>query len=188
MSAHADRGEILRWLRAHAGAALTPVPGARRARADGRAEGHLCASGWAGTPTPPATARRFRCEPPLPARASGRRVRRADLRRRLRRAVACREKLLAWHLYLAALAGRDIYYDQRYAHNLELRAALEGILTHARGLPAHVVDEVRRYTKLFWINSGPHNGVTARKQLLRLTTEEWVRAVDGGRRRRCAAP
>ncbi len=61
---------------------------------------------------------------------------------------------------------------------------LEGILTHARGLPAHVVDEVRRYTKLFWINSGPHNGVTARKQLLRLTTDEWVRAVtaagDGG--------
>ena len=92
-------------------------------------------------------------------------------------ALPVSQKLLAWHLYLAALAGRDIYYDQRYAHNLELRAALEGILTHARGLPTHVVDEVRRYTKLFWINSGPHNGVTARKQLLRLTTEEWVRAV-----------
>ena len=43
---------------------------------------------------------------------------------------------------------------------------------------------MRRYTKLFWINSGPHNAVTARKQLLRLTTDEWVRAVtaagDGG--------
>ena len=99
-------------------------------------------------------------------------------------ALPIQEKLLAWHLYLAALAGRDIYYDQRYAHNLELRAALEGVLTHARGLPAHVVDEVRRYTKLFWINSGLHNGVTARKHLLRLTTDEWVRAVraagDGG--------
>ena len=92
-------------------------------------------------------------------------------------ALPVQQKLLAWHLYLAALAGRDIYYDQRYAHSLELRAALEGVLTHARGLPANLVDEVRRYTKLFWINSGPHNGVTARKQLLRLTTDEWVRAV-----------
>src|SRR5262245_60143939 len=27
------------------------------------------------------------------------------------------EKTLIWHLYEAALAGRDIYYDQRYAHN-----------------------------------------------------------------------
>ena len=25
-----------------------------------------------------------------------------------------RDKDLAWHLYEAALAGRDIYYDQRY--------------------------------------------------------------------------
>ena len=29
-----------------------------------------------------------------------------------------REKVLIYHLYQAALAGRDIYYDQRYAHNL----------------------------------------------------------------------
>ena len=40
------------------------------------------------------------------------------------------EKLLIWHLYQAALAGRDIYYDQRYAHNLEMRDVLEEILTH----------------------------------------------------------
>ena len=33
-----------------------------------------------------------------------------------------RDKTLVWHLYLAAIAGRDIYYDQRYAHNLDMRA------------------------------------------------------------------
>ncbi len=33
-------------------------------------------------------------------------------------ALPLREKALIWHLYQAALAGRDIYYDQRYAHNL----------------------------------------------------------------------
>ena len=43
------------------------------------------------------------------------------------------QKTLIWHLYQAALAGRDIYYDQRYAHNLEMRDVLEEILTHSAG-------------------------------------------------------
>ena len=34
-------------------------------------------------------------------------------------------KVLAWHLYEAALAGRDIYYDQRHRHNLGIRRLLE---------------------------------------------------------------
>jgi dipeptidyl-peptidase III len=92
--------------------------------------------------------------------------------------LSLREKLLAWHLYLAAIAGRDIYYDQRYAHNLELRDVLEGILTHGSGIPEPVIEEVRRFTKLFWINSGLHNAVTARKQLLRLTVDQWIAAVE----------
>src|SRR6202008_3962180 len=65
-----------------------------------------------------------------------------------------REKVLTWHLYLAALAGRDIYYDQRHALGLDMRAMLEGIVTHPNGIDAKVLREVRRYTKLFWINSG----------------------------------
>ena len=93
-------------------------------------------------------------------------------------ALPLRDKQLVWHLYLAALAGRDIYYDQRYAHNLELRAVLEGILTHARALPAEVEHEIRRYTKLFWINSGPYNGLTARKSLLRIEPDAWTGAVE----------
>lgn len=92
--------------------------------------------------------------------------------------LSLREKQLVWHLYLAALAGRDIYYDQRYAHNLEMRAVLEGILTHARGLATDVEGEIRRYTKLFWINSGPYNGITARKSLLRVDPDAWIAAVE----------
>jgi dipeptidyl-peptidase III len=92
--------------------------------------------------------------------------------------LSLREKQLVWHLYLAALAGRDIYYDQRYAHNLEIRAVLESVLTHASSLPDNVLAEIRRYTKLFWINSGPYNGVTARKSLLRIELDAWVEAVE----------
>jgi len=76
------------------------------------------------------------------------------------------QKILAWHLYQAALAGRDIYYDQRYRHALEMREILEEILTHPAGIPAATLAEVRRYTKLFWINSGPHNNMTSRKFVL----------------------
>ena len=79
------------------------------------------------------------------------------------------EKILIWHLYQAALAGRDIFYDQRYRHALEMRDVLEEILLHAPS--TSVVAEVRRYTKLFWINSGPHNNLTARKFVLRCSRE-----------------
>ena len=40
------------------------------------------------------------------------------------------QRILIWHLYQAAIAGRDIFYDQRYAHNLDMRDVLEAILTH----------------------------------------------------------
>ena len=85
-------------------------------------------------------------------------------------------KILVWHLYLAALAGRDIYYDQRYAHNLEMRAVLEAILHATRRTSSRdVLAEIRRYTKLFWINTGPYNNLTARKFVLRLTRDEAAR-------------
>jgi dipeptidyl-peptidase-3 len=82
-----------------------------------------------------------------------------------------REKVLIYHLYQAALAGRDIYYDQRYAHNLEMRDVLEEILTHAAGIEPDTLAEIARYTKLFWINTGPYNNLTARKFVLKCTPE-----------------
>ena len=36
---------------------------------------------------------------------------------------------MTWHLYLAALAGRDIYYDQRHVLGLDMRTVLEAIVT-----------------------------------------------------------
>ena len=38
-------------------------------------------------------------------------------------ALPLSEKVLVWHLYCAAIEGRDIYYDQRYRHNLAMRAS-----------------------------------------------------------------
>ena len=88
-------------------------------------------------------------------------------------------KILTWHLYQAALAGRDIYYDQRYRHAVEMREIVEEILTHAPRETAlqPVIDEVRRYAKLFWLNSGPHNGMTSRKFVLRCAPADFRRLV-----------
>jgi dipeptidyl-peptidase III len=86
------------------------------------------------------------------------------------------QKTLIWHLYRAALAGRDIFYDQRYAHNLEMREVLEEIITHATGIDAEVVAEIERYTKLFWINTGPYNNLTARKFVLKCAPRAFAAA------------
>ncbi len=101
------------------------------------------------------------------------------------------EKALVWHLYQAALAGRDIYYDQRYRHNLAMRDILEEIITHAEGIPGDVLAEVTRYAKLFWINSGPFNNLTARKFVLRLPLDALVAAAEraaANGARFCCAP
>ena len=86
------------------------------------------------------------------------------------------QKTLIWHLYEAALAGRDIYTDQRYAHNLAMRDFLEALVLHDGALPADVATEIWRYTKLFWINSGPFNNLTARKFVLKLGIDDLARA------------
>jgi dipeptidyl-peptidase-3 len=86
------------------------------------------------------------------------------------------EKTLVWHLYQAALMGRDIFYDQRYLHNLEMRDVLEAVLTYADGVDPKTLAEIRRYTKLFWLNVGPYNELTARKFVLQCTPEAFAAA------------
>ena len=98
------------------------------------------------------------------------------------------QKILCWHLYQAALAGRDIYYDQRYRHALEMREILEEILTHATGIEAGVLAEIRRYTKLFWINSGPHNTMTSRKFVLKCAPEALRDAAEIAQRNGATIP
>ena len=93
-------------------------------------------------------------------------------------ALDIREKTLIWHLYQAALAGRDIFYDQRYAHNLEMREVLEEIVTHADDVDPQTLSEILRYTKLFWINTGPFNNLTARKFVMNVTPEEFASAAQ----------
>ena len=86
------------------------------------------------------------------------------------------EKRLVYHLTQAAIAGRDIYWDQRYQHGLAMRGVLEQILTHSAGIDTPTLAEITRYTKLVWLNSGPHNNLTARKFVLTCTPEAFAAA------------
>src|SRR5476649_2759681 len=98
------------------------------------------------------------------------------------RDLPLREKTLVWHLAQAAIAGRDIFYDQRYAHNLDMRDVLEAIVTHPAGVDRATLDEITRYTKLFWINTGPYNNLTSRKFVLACTPEALAAAAAAAAR------
>jgi dipeptidyl-peptidase-3 len=59
-----------------------------------------------------------------------------------------------------------------------MREVLEEILTHADGIDPTTLEDIQRYTKLFWINTGPHNNLTARKFIPKCPAEAFARAVS----------
>jgi dipeptidyl-peptidase-3 len=93
-------------------------------------------------------------------------------------ALPLQEKALAYHLAQAALAGRDIFYDQKHRNALDMRGVLEAILTHNKGIETQTLSEIERYTKLFWINTGPYNNLTSRKFVLKITPQALATAAQ----------
>src|SRR5262245_38990905 len=47
-----------------------------------------------------------------------------------------KQKTLIWHLYQAALAGRDIFIDQRHKDSLEMRGVFEQVIAYPQGVDA----------------------------------------------------
>ena len=87
-----------------------------------------------------------------------------------------KEKTLIWHLYQATIAGRDIFYDQKHRNALEMRGILEQIVAYPQGIDQASLADIQRYTKLFWINNGPYNNLTARKFVLKITPDAFATA------------
>src|SRR5687767_3038797 len=88
-----------------------------------------------------------------------------------------KQKTLIWHLYQAAIAGRDIFIDQKHKDALEMREVIEQIVAYPQGVDAASLSEIQRYAKLFWLNNGPYNNLTARKFVLTCTPEQLKAAV-----------
>ncbi len=82
------------------------------------------------------------------------------------------QRLVAYYLAEAGIAGDPIYYDQISPYGLELKQVLEGIWTHPQGIDAAVLEKLRRYTKLFWVNHGNYHLDSSRKFLPDFTPAE----------------
>jgi dipeptidyl-peptidase-3 len=91
--------------------------------------------------------------------------------------LSLNDKLLVYHLSQAVVAGRDIFIDQKYAHAIEIRDLVEEVICHAEGIEPETLTEIRRYTKLFWVNNGPHSALTSQKNVLRCSFEKFAEAV-----------
>jgi dipeptidyl-peptidase-3 len=87
-----------------------------------------------------------------------------------------KQKALIWHLYQAAIAGRDIFIDQKHKDALEMRGIIERVVANPQGVDAATLTEIQRYTKLFWLNNGPYNNLTARKFVLACSPEAFAAA------------
>ncbi len=69
-----------------------------------------------------------------------------------------KQKELVYYLSQAAIAGRDILFDQNYKYNLAIRRTLENIVEHYPG--DRESDDFRNfmvYTKRVWFSNGIHH-------------------------------
>ena len=87
------------------------------------------------------------------------------------------EKLLAYYLYKAAIAGRDISYDQNHRWALTVRRLLDQILSHPLGLRPATEQKLLAYAKLYWLNNGPYSERNKTKFLAPFTAEELLEAL-----------
>src|ERR1051325_1224894 len=69
-----------------------------------------------------------------------------------------KQKELVYYLYEAALAGKDIIWDQNYKYNLTIRKTLEAIVSTYKGDKNS--DEWKKfmmYAKRVWFSNGIHH-------------------------------
>ncbi|HKJ81725.1 MAG TPA: hypothetical protein VJ954_06860 [Ignavibacteriaceae bacterium] len=80
--------------------------------------------------------------------------------------LSLKQKELAYYLYQAALSGRDIFYDQNYKHNLQIRKTLEGIVKSYNGdKNSDDWNNFMIYTKRVWFSNGIHHHYSTKKIL-----------------------
>jgi len=85
------------------------------------------------------------------------------------------DKILAYYLYRAAVAGRDITYDQIHRHGLAIRNMLEEIITHSHGIDEAILEKTAHYLKLFWVFNGNY-GTNSRKIVPKFSFEDLASA------------
>jgi dipeptidyl-peptidase III len=88
-----------------------------------------------------------------------------------------KEKLLAYYLYKASLAGRNIAFDQKHRYALTMRRLLGRILSHPLGIAEEAEAAIRTYAKFFWLNNGPYSERNKTKLLAPFSRTEFAEAL-----------
>jgi dipeptidyl-peptidase-3 len=83
-----------------------------------------------------------------------------------------RERLLAYWLSQAAIAGEPITWDQRSRHGLAIKELVEELLLHASALDPALRPKLELYAKKVLINKGVYEGWTQHKLVPPFTSKE----------------
>jgi dipeptidyl-peptidase-3 len=90
------------------------------------------------------------------------------------------QKKLVYYLYRAALAGRDIIWDQNYKHNLLVRRTLEGVVRSYSGdRKSTEWAQLMEYAKRVWFSNGIHHHYSMKKLAPGFTPEQFAAFVTG---------
>ena len=86
--------------------------------------------------------------------------------------LSLEEKKLAYYLSQAALAGRDIIYDQNYEHNLRIRKLLAAVIgSYSGDREAEDFRKLVEYAKRVWFAHGIHHHYSMDKMLPEFSPE-----------------
>jgi len=93
------------------------------------------------------------------------------------------QRLFAYYLYRAAIAGHDIGYLQSHRYARDLRDLFEEIYEHREGLDPAIAEGVEEYLKLLWAHHGNyHHWNHAKFVPRRLTFKQLQQAVKVARK------
>ncbi len=92
--------------------------------------------------------------------------------------LSLKQKKLVYYLYQAALAGRDIFYDQNYKHNLFIRKTLEAVVNSYKGdRTSSDWNNFMVYAKRVWFSNGIHHHYSSKKFLPEISEEYFMHLV-----------
>ena len=93
--------------------------------------------------------------------------------------LTLKEKELVYYLTQAGLAGRDIFWDQKYRHNLKIRSALENIYKNFQGdKKSDDWNEFEIYLKRVWFSNGIHHHYSNAKLIPGFSAEYFDELLD----------
>ncbi len=89
-----------------------------------------------------------------------------------------KQKELIYYLYEAALAGRDIIWDQNYKHNLKIRKTLEQIIENYKGdRNSKEFQNFMTYAKRVFFSNGIHHHYSNYKMIPEISKEYFAELI-----------